>query len=211
MTFKNFDFLACKSYKALEEEMKVFEATEILSMEDAYTLSTELPKVSPQTFFEELLDYWSEDQTPVIRNKEDRYVMAQIHAITLSKFQKYIMAEELVYKLCKYWDTVEHHEAYAFCKNFISSGQLAMEYKELHKRDAGRVALQICIAHKRPIDFARISFIDLDLQTIRRTMEAACCKETFSQEVDHGRTFYTETLVSYLEGLRVKLRRRTLI
>lgn len=129
MTFKSFDFLTCKSYKALEEGMKVFEATEILSTEDAYTFSTKLPKVSPQTFFEELLDYWSEDQTPNIRKEEDRYIMAQIHAITLSKFQKYIMAEELVYKLCKYWDTVEPHKTYAFCKSFITSGHLDMKYE----------------------------------------------------------------------------------
>lgn len=46
---------------------------------------------------------------------------------------------------------------------------------------------------------------------MKRTMEAACYKETFSQEIDHGRTFNTEALVKYLEDLRVKLRRRTLI
>ena len=191
--------------------MKVFKDIEIQSAEEALYLSTKLPSVSPQDFLEEMLEYWDESQVPLLEDSRDRFVMAQIHSMILKTYTKYLMAEGLHSKLWKYWSDTDWELAKAFCESLISSGKLDMSYEDLRSRDPQRVVCNICLGYSRSSEYLRTSFIGLDLETIQRAATAACCNFEITQGQDHEDKYYTEGMVEFLEKIRCKLRRRTLI
>lgn len=209
--FKDFDYHKCESLIRIKEEMEVFKKIEVESAEESLYLSAKLPSVSPQDFLEEILKYWDEAQVPLLKDKRDRFVMAQIHSMVLKAYTKYIMAEALHSKLWKYWSDTDWEFAKAFCESLISSGRLDISYEDLRSRDPQRVACDICLGYSRASEYLRVSFIDLDLETIQRVASAACCNFKITQNQDHEDRYYTEDMVEFLEEIRCKLRRRTLI
>lgn len=209
--FKDFDYHKCESLKRIKEEMRVFKGLQVESAEEALYLSTKLPSVSPQDFLEEMLKYWDETEVPLLKDKRDRFVMAQIHSMVLKTYTKYSMAEGLHSKVWKYWSDTKQNFAQTFCGSLISSGRLDMTYEDLRSIDCRRLACDICLGYSRASEYLRIGFIGLDLETIQRAASASCCNFEITQNQDHEDRYYTEGMVGFLEEIRCKLRRRILI
>jgi len=121
------------------------------------------------------------------------------------------MAEALQSKLWRYWSDTKWEFAKEFCESLISSGRLDMSYEDLRSRDPQRVAFDVCLGYSRASEYLRIGFIGLDLETIQRAASAACCNFEITQEQDHEDRYYTEGMVEFLEKIRCRLGRRTLI
>ena len=209
--FKDFNYHKCKSLVRIKEEMKTFKDIKIETAEEALYLSTKLPSVSPQDFLEEMLEYWDDLEVPLLKDNRDRFVMAQIHSMVLKTYTKYLMAEELHSKLWEYWSETEWDSAREFCASLISSGRLKITYDEIRSKVPERVACNVCVGYSRASEYLRIGFIGLDLETIQRAASAACCNFEITQRQDHEDKYYTEGMVEFLEKIRCKLRRRTLI
>lgn len=208
MKFLDFDYYTCDARTNLMAEIKEFRNIEITDIKTAYTFSTRKPRITPSQFMEELAPFWTVEQVPLLTSENDRFIMTQIHAMTLATFSRYLVAEAMVDILRRYWDSVPYEDARDFCMHMVSTRRIDMTYERLKHSNVNEVAYQICSEYSRPLIHARQSLNDLDASVLSRVLAVSGSNIRTNRSIN---SFDTMSFVEALENTRRNLRRRVLL
>ncbi len=208
--FRDFNFYESKSWKVLKERAKKELDKELTSMQDAYTFTTS--SASPQDFFEELLEtYWTEEQVPLLEDKQLRYIMAQIHAMMCATWANKQIAEKYTSKIDEFWKTTPSKDAEEFCNHYLGS-KGHMTYDKIRRSDHQKLAASFCTSYKRSGNFIWTSLGEMDVSFLKRAIKIVCL-EQYNWVLDKEKRLpvYTENMVEYMETIRVAARRKVLM